>query len=180
MLESWVWRIEIYLYIDGTDLNFNLEHHPLCYPIFHFSPIPFSHWLPTGNTASLRWIQSLALWALILYLLFSFFRHFTRGRIGWTGATPATALISFFVFFIITAPEQSGRKTDDNYNNKSFHFYFTILSALIQTYGGVLSVIFFHHRDTENTETPFLFAHRETAMVKNPEPSVKPSRLVEI
>ena len=35
------------------------------------------------------------------------------------------------------------------------------LSALIRNYGDVLTVIFFHHRDTEDTETRFLFAHRE-------------------
>ena len=38
------------------------------------------------------------------------------------------------------------------------------LSALIQNYGDELAVIFFHHRDTEDTEKLFLIAHRETAM----------------
>jgi hypothetical protein len=45
-------------------------------------------------------------------------------------------------------------------------------------YGDVLAVIFFYHRDTVDTETRFLFAHRETAMGKKPEPSVKPSLLI--
>ena len=53
------------------------------------------------------------------------------------------------------------------------------LSALIYNYGDVLAVIFFHHRDKEDTETRFLFAHRETAMDKKPETSVKPSLLIE-
>jgi hypothetical protein len=55
----------------------------------------------------------------------------------------------------------------------------------------VLAVIFFHHRDTEDTEKLFLFAHRETrpprlsesdggqaAMGKKSQPSVKPSLLI--
>ena len=55
----------------------------------------------------------------------------------------------------------------------------TLLSALIPNYGDVFAVTFFHHRDTEDTETRFLFAHRETAMGKKTEPSVKPSLLIE-
>ena len=39
-------------------------------------------------------------------------------------------------------------------------------SALIHNYGDVLAVIFFHHRDTEDTERLFLFAHRQAAMGK--------------
>jgi hypothetical protein len=31
------------------------------------------------------------------------------------------------------APEQPARNTDNDYNNKSFHFYFTILGARIRT-----------------------------------------------
>ena len=45
------------------------------------------------------------------------------------------------------------------------------LSALIPNYGHVLAVMFYYHRDTEDTEDIFLFAHRETAMGKKPVPS---------
>ena len=40
------------------------------------------------------------------------------------------------------------------------------LSTLFRNYCDVFSEILFHHRVTENTETLFLFAHRETAMGK--------------
>jgi hypothetical protein len=40
------------------------------------------------------------------------------------------------------------------------------LSALIRNYGHVLAVIFFYHRDTEDTEDIIPFAHRKTAMNK--------------
>jgi hypothetical protein len=39
------------------------------------------------------------------------------------------------------------------------------LSIPIRNYGDVLTVIF-HHRDTEDTETLFLFANRETTIGK--------------
>jgi len=40
------------------------------------------------------------------------------------------------------------------------------------------ALIFFYHRDMEDTETLFLFAHRETAMGKKTVPSVTLSLLV--
>ena len=39
--------------------------------------------------------------------------------------------------------------------------------ALIRNFGDILAVIFSHHRDTEDTETLLLFAHREMTMGKN-------------
>ena len=43
MLEYWVWRIEIYFYMDDTDQKLKSGHHPLFIPIipfFHHSIIP--------------------------------------------------------------------------------------------------------------------------------------------
>jgi len=43
MLEYWVWRSEIYFYMDGTDQKTKLNHHPLSIisiPFFHRSIIP--------------------------------------------------------------------------------------------------------------------------------------------
>jgi hypothetical protein len=43
MLEYWIWRIEIYFYMDDTDQKLKSGHHPLFIPIipfFHYSIIP--------------------------------------------------------------------------------------------------------------------------------------------
>jgi len=43
MLEYWVWRNEIYFYIDDADQKLKLGHHPLFIPnipFFHHSIIP--------------------------------------------------------------------------------------------------------------------------------------------
>jgi hypothetical protein len=63
------------------------------------------------------------------------------------------------------------------------------LSALIHNSGDVSAEKFFHLRDTvfdpeaqtrrEDTETLFLFAHRETTMGKKLEPSVRASLHIE-
>ena len=42
--EYWVWRNEIYFYIDGTDQKLKSRHHPLLIP-----NIPLFHWLSNGK-----------------------------------------------------------------------------------------------------------------------------------
>jgi hypothetical protein len=54
MLEYWVWRNEIYFYIDDTHQKLKSGHHPLFIPnipFFHHSIIPIDY--PTTNTSSL-------------------------------------------------------------------------------------------------------------------------------
>jgi hypothetical protein len=67
---------------------------------------------------------------------------------------------------------------DESLLIRMFFSPFSSLVLLIHNYGDLLAVIFYYHRGTENTETLSLFAHRETAMGKKPEPSVRPSLLI--
>jgi hypothetical protein len=45
MLKYWVWRNEIYFYIDDMAQKLNQNIIRFSYPIFHFSTIPLFHWI---------------------------------------------------------------------------------------------------------------------------------------
>jgi hypothetical protein len=75
MLEYWIWRNEIYFYIDDIDQKLKSEHHPLFIPnipFFHDSIIPLVIYRQTpplwGEVKAWSSLRA-GSWARILYLI---------------------------------------------------------------------------------------------------------------